>query len=371
VAAAAPGSGVPTGPVTFSEGSTTLGMATLTNGVATFSISSLALGGHSVTADYSGDTDFTGSDSVVLTQSVISPSTTEVAPSTTTATVGESITLTATVVVPPGTGTPTGTITFVDVNSGTQTAGASVMTNAVSAGSVTAPAGTVLGTAPLDANGHATLVVSSLPAGTNVIYAEYSGDATHAASVSEVAVVKVTGVPAVTVVSRYGFHDQPTYVVIDFSGALDPASAEDAANYVIMGPGYGPGRPRQRIKVRSAVYDPTSDSVTLRPVERLDVHWKYRLIVKGSSPAGLSSTTGVPLDGTSGSNYVTSLTVRNLAGRASQVPTASLLQEDAAAASRHAQAVSHTAVDHLLSKGLRLKSGRGGNLQKSRSRSGR
>jgi hypothetical protein len=67
----APGSGTPTGTVTFKDGSTTLGTGTLDSaGQATFATSSLAAGSHSITAVYGGASNFTGSTSSTLSQSV-------------------------------------------------------------------------------------------------------------------------------------------------------------------------------------------------------------------------------------------------------------------------------------------------------------
>lgn len=68
------GSGVPTGTVTFFDGSTQLGAGTLSAGVATYSTSSLTAGAHSITAQYGGDTDDAPSTSSTLTQTVIAPS---------------------------------------------------------------------------------------------------------------------------------------------------------------------------------------------------------------------------------------------------------------------------------------------------------
>lgn len=64
------GSGTPTGTVTIKDGSTTLATQSLVNGQATFTTSSLSVGSHSITATYSGDTNFQGSTSTVLTQAV-------------------------------------------------------------------------------------------------------------------------------------------------------------------------------------------------------------------------------------------------------------------------------------------------------------
>ncbi len=63
--------GAPAGTVTFLDGTTPLGQAPLTGHTATLIISSLASGSHTITADYSGDTDFAGSASPPLTQSIL------------------------------------------------------------------------------------------------------------------------------------------------------------------------------------------------------------------------------------------------------------------------------------------------------------
>ena len=63
VGAVAPSSGTPTGSVTFMDGSTSLGTITLSSGVATFSTTSLGVATHSITAVYSGDSNFVTSSS--------------------------------------------------------------------------------------------------------------------------------------------------------------------------------------------------------------------------------------------------------------------------------------------------------------------
>jgi uncharacterized repeat protein (TIGR01451 family) len=71
VAPTAPGSGTPTGAVTFKDGADTLGTATLNaSGQAGFNTSSLAVRDHIITAVYAGDERFNGSTSGVLTQSI-------------------------------------------------------------------------------------------------------------------------------------------------------------------------------------------------------------------------------------------------------------------------------------------------------------
>jgi hypothetical protein len=58
----------PTGSVVFFDGTTSVGMATLTSGTAQLTVSSLAVGTHSITAVYSGDNNFfAGTSSAVST----------------------------------------------------------------------------------------------------------------------------------------------------------------------------------------------------------------------------------------------------------------------------------------------------------------
>src|SRR5262249_3481327 len=71
VSANAPGSGTPTGTVTFYDGAIALGTSTLnSNAKATLTISTLSVGTHAITAVYSGDTNFATSTALVLTETV-------------------------------------------------------------------------------------------------------------------------------------------------------------------------------------------------------------------------------------------------------------------------------------------------------------
>jgi len=63
--------GTPTGSVSFLDGSTLIGQGTLAGGVATLTTSSLAVGSHSITAIYSGDTNFVAATSGALAESVL------------------------------------------------------------------------------------------------------------------------------------------------------------------------------------------------------------------------------------------------------------------------------------------------------------
>ncbi len=152
---------VPSGSVSFLDGSTTLGTATLTGGVAAFTATTLAVGTHSITAQYSGDSNFHSTTSVLMIQTVnLASDSTALASSLNPAGAGQSVILTAALSASSSgvTGVPTGTVSFYD--------GANL-----------------LGAATL-AKGVAQLSYSNLSVGTHTILAQYSGDANFAASSS-------------------------------------------------------------------------------------------------------------------------------------------------------------------------------------------
>jgi hypothetical protein len=64
------GGGTPSGMVQFLDGSTLLGQVALSGGTAVFATAALAPGSHSITAVYEGNTDFQGSGSAALGQTV-------------------------------------------------------------------------------------------------------------------------------------------------------------------------------------------------------------------------------------------------------------------------------------------------------------
>src|SRR5204862_74416 len=106
--------GAVTGSVMFFDGQQVLGTVAVVGGVATLDVSTFAVGHHSLTASYSGDTNHFGSGSAAVDQ-VINPitTTTTLASSAAASVVGRSVTFTATVA---GTmnfgGMPSGTVSF-------------------------------------------------------------------------------------------------------------------------------------------------------------------------------------------------------------------------------------------------------------------
>ena len=108
--------GVPTGTVTFSDGSASIGTGSVSGTTATFSTTSLNAATHTIMAVYGGDNNFTGSTPATVLQTVFQThSTTSLAFSLNPSTTGQTVTFTATVVANnPGSGIATGTITFED-----------------------------------------------------------------------------------------------------------------------------------------------------------------------------------------------------------------------------------------------------------------
>ncbi len=108
--------------------------------------------------------------------------------------------------------------------------------------------------------------------------------------------------PTVTAGERLGFHWRPTTLVFAFSEALDPTTAQNTKNYVVVGPR------GNVVPVDSAVYDATTYTVTLHPHERLKLRAKYVLTINGAAPSGVASDAGALLDGTDngspGSDFV-------------------------------------------------------------------
>jgi hypothetical protein len=155
------GTATPNGSVTFYDGSTAIGTSTLSGGVATLSTNAFPIGADSVFAVYSGANGFNSSSSnpVIITvkPAVVGTSTT-LSSSSNSITAGAPVTLTATVKASSGTATPTGTVTFYN--------------GSASIGSVALSGGV------------ASLVPSSLPDGSNSIFAVYAGTSAFEGSTS-------------------------------------------------------------------------------------------------------------------------------------------------------------------------------------------
>jgi hypothetical protein len=155
----------PTGNVTFMDGNTVLGTATLSLvnafDVATLAVSGLAVGNHNITAIYPGATSFAGSTSAPYTQVIVqTTSSARTTPNATltssapTATWGQAGTFTV-VLGPVGPFLPTGMVTFWE--------------GALLLGSVSLQI--------VNGQAVATFTTTALPVGSFLVTALYSGDA--------------------------------------------------------------------------------------------------------------------------------------------------------------------------------------------------
>ncbi|MGA9805455.1 MAG: Ig-like domain repeat protein [Terriglobales bacterium] len=217
----------PTGTVTFYDGTTAIsGAINLSSATARFTTAALQLiaGTHSITARYSGDSNFYatgagGSTATVLSQVVNqATTTTSVTSNLNPSTYGQTVTFTA-AVAPEYAGTPTGTVTFYD--------GATAISGAINLSNATAS----YTTTPLQ-----------LAAGTNSITAVYSGDPNFYATRvggSTATVLSQTVKPAMTATSvssslnpsTYG--DLVTFTAIVSNASSTPATPTGSVQFVI------------------------------------------------------------------------------------------------------------------------------------------
>ena len=193
----------PTGAVQFLDGATSLASpVALTGNVASLTTSTLALGTHSITAMYKGDTFNSRSTSPVLSEfvSMNAPTTTSLVASTNPLIVGNSVTLSATVAG----SSPSGTIQFMD--------------GVVSLGRPVALAARA-----------AALTTSALSIGTHSIAAVYSGDTANGPSTS-------------TVVSEVV---SPNTTIATVTSSLNPANVGQFVTFMASVTGGNPTGPVQ------------------------------------------------------------------------------------------------------------------------------
>ncbi len=172
--------GTPTGTVQFFNGTTSLGTATLTGGVATLAPTALPTGANAITAQYSGDSTFTSSDSPVTAVTVLKATTTTTVTFTPSAPVfGQSVKLTATITsTTTGSTSPTGTVTFMN---GSTTLGTGTLSSGVANFTTTTP----------------------LAVGSNSITAVYEGDTNYSTSTSAPVPVPVAQASTTTAVAFF------------------------------------------------------------------------------------------------------------------------------------------------------------------------
>jgi sugar lactone lactonase YvrE len=167
----------PTGNVAFKDGATVLSTVPVNSlGVASYVNTTLPAGTHTITAAYLGDSDYAGSTSIqIITETIKQTATTaKLSASTLNSIASRAITLTATVTALGA--IPTGTVSFMNGN-------------------------VLIGTATLN-RGIASVATSSLPVGTDSVFAIYNGDSNDTGSTSTPPLaITIVKAPTTTVVS--------------------------------------------------------------------------------------------------------------------------------------------------------------------------
>lgn len=163
-----------TGTLTFSDGTTVLGTDVLdANGHATLAVPGLSVATHTITATYTGSTNYAPSTSAAFNEVVSStPTTISLSTSTQSALAGKPVTFSLT--VSSTTGIPTGTVTLRDGSA-------------------------IVGQAALTNGGAATFSLSSLSVGSHTLSVNYAGDANYSPSTSSSTGVSIAlALPALT-----------------------------------------------------------------------------------------------------------------------------------------------------------------------------
>jgi Big-like domain-containing protein len=193
-----------TGTVTFSDGSTSLGTASVgASGVATLSTSALSVGTHQLTATYNGDANYSTSTSSALTQTVNSgatATTTSVVSSDNPSVYGDSVKFTATI----NFSSATGSVTFKD-------------------------GATSLGTISV-VSGQASLSTSSLAGGSHSITAVYSGDGSFAGSTS-LAFPQTVNKASTTTVLTSSPNPSKHGQTVTFTATITPSTATGTVSF--------------------------------------------------------------------------------------------------------------------------------------------
>lgn len=192
----------PTGTVQLLDGTTVVGTANWQAGNIQFPVTYTAVGTHSLTVVYSGDSNYAGSTSAVLVEQVKNMATGMIVVDVNPSGVGTPVTFTATVFQSAA----TGTIQFVDLSNNS------------------AP----LGTVPLTGS-KASLTISTLTAGSHNVVANYSGDTNYVGFATSylTQVVKPATTTSVSAPSGSSTYGQS----VTFTATVAPAAATGTVQF--------------------------------------------------------------------------------------------------------------------------------------------
>lgn len=165
-------------------------------------------------------------------------------------------------------GSPDDTVTFPTIRlsqSSSQT-----FTDPATLAFFTASAGRTAITATMTANGAAS---AHAPNGNLATFAVTSANSTVSVTYTYLPPVPPPlPCPTAGPVGRIGLHHQKTLLVVPFQGAVNPVLADMPSNYLVTH--YG-----EKIRIISANYNPSTNTVTLQPAHQLNVHHRFRLRV--------------------------------------------------------------------------------------------
>ncbi len=140
--------------------------------------------------------------------------------------------------------------------------------------------------------------------GTATVYAGPAfSDAGDEFTVTGVSAPAPTPSPLVTVVSAQPVKNKKhkvTELVVDFSGPINAALADDVATYRLAtanGKGSFTAKNSPVLKLRSAVFNPANDTVTLTPMKGFALTKAALLTIYGTAPSGLQDSSGLFIDG--------------------------------------------------------------------------
>ncbi len=89
--------------------------------------------------------------------------------------------------------------------------------------------------------------------------------------------------PTIGTIGRIGVHHQRTLLVVPFHGTVNPTLAGTPGDYKVI------TRTGKKIPIISADYNPATNSVTLRPAVRLNVHYRFKLSARVPCPVNAGS----------------------------------------------------------------------------------
>ena len=205
------------GAVLFTVDGVTTG-ASLVGNQATFTTSALAVGGHPVSATYTGDAAFLASTNATFTQTVgpvLRLTTTTVTSNRSpAANLGQSVTFTATVRPVTGTGTPTGTV--------------QLSIDGVNVG----------GIQTANAQGRVSYTTSTLPAGSHTVVASYGGSAIFAGSGSATFTQVVNQAASTTTVTS-SVNPAVSGQTVTFTARVTPSAAAGTVQFRLDGADVG------------------------------------------------------------------------------------------------------------------------------------